>query len=66
MIAWFFPKFGAWMAQRYKEFTVSAIPNNTRMTSYCYAPKSILNVPKNPKRLNFVIKDVHTEVKGSK
>ena len=25
-----------------KEFTGSIVPNETRMTSYCYAPKPIL------------------------
>ncbi|MCY4491265.1 MAG: hypothetical protein OXC46_07355 [Thaumarchaeota archaeon] len=62
----FFPKFGAWMAQRYKEFTVSAIPNEARMTSYCYVPKPILKMLKNPKRLKFVIRDGHIVVKGLK
>ncbi|MCY4491357.1 MAG: hypothetical protein OXC46_07845 [Thaumarchaeota archaeon] len=49
-----------------KEFTVSIVPNEARMTSYCYVPKPILKMLKNPKRLKFVIKDGHIEVKGSK
>ncbi|MCY4490743.1 MAG: hypothetical protein OXC46_04675 [Thaumarchaeota archaeon] len=32
-----------------KEFTVSAISNDARMASYCYAPKSILKMLNNLK-----------------
>ena len=38
------------------EFIVSTIPNTTRVTIYCYTPKSILNVLKNPKYLKFTSK----------
>ena len=40
-----------------KGFTVSIIPNTTRMTIY-YASKPILKMLKNPKRLKFVITDM--------
>ncbi|MCY4490213.1 MAG: hypothetical protein OXC46_01970 [Thaumarchaeota archaeon] len=45
-----------------KEFTVSTIPNTARVTIY-YASKPILKMLKNPKRLKFVIKDKHVEIK---
>ena len=48
-----------------KEFTVYIIPNKARMTNYSYIPKPILEMLGNPKRLKFVIKDRHVEVKGS-
>ncbi|MCY4491526.1 MAG: hypothetical protein OXC46_08715 [Thaumarchaeota archaeon] len=48
-----------------KEFTVPIVPNKARMTSYCYVPKPILKILKNPKRFKFIIKDRHIEVKGS-
>ena len=48
-----------------KEFTVSIIPNKARMTNYSYIPKPILEMLGNPKRLKFVIKDRHVEVRGS-
>ncbi|MCY4490109.1 MAG: hypothetical protein OXC46_01435 [Thaumarchaeota archaeon] len=45
------------MVKRCPEFTGSIVPNETRMTSYYYASKPILKVPKNPKCIEFVIKD---------
>ena len=44
-----------------KEFTVSIIANEARMTNYSYIPKPILKMLGNPKRLKFVIKDRHVE-----
>ena len=32
-----------------KEFTVSIVPNEARMTSYCYVPKPILKMLNNLK-----------------
>ena len=48
-----------------KEFAVSIIPNKTRMTSYSYIPKPILQTLGNPDRLKFVIQDGYIEVMGS-
>ena len=48
-----------------KEFTVSAIPNKDRRTSYNYIPKPILQALGNPDRLKFIIQDGYVEVRGS-
>ena len=60
----FFTKLGAWMTKDVKEFTISIIPNTTRVTIY-YTPKPILKMLKNPKCLKCIIQDGHIEVKGS-
>ncbi|MCY4490286.1 MAG: hypothetical protein OXC46_02350 [Thaumarchaeota archaeon] len=42
------------MGKRY-EFAVSITPNTVREIRYCYAPKPILKILNNPKRLKVVI-----------
>ncbi|MCY4490050.1 MAG: hypothetical protein OXC46_01135 [Thaumarchaeota archaeon] len=51
--------------QKISEFIVSIIPNEVKMTTYCYTPKHILKMLKNAKYLKFVIKDGHIKIKES-
>ncbi|MCY4490704.1 MAG: hypothetical protein OXC46_04465, partial [Thaumarchaeota archaeon] len=46
---WVLPQIRSLDGQKVPEFTGSIVPNETRMTSYYYASKPILKVPKNPK-----------------
>ena len=48
-----------------KEFSVPAIRNKDKRTSYRYIPKPILQILGNPDHLKFIIRDGYVEVSGS-